>query len=87
MLRIIRTTAYFDKRYKKLSQKVKEKAKEKEKIFRINPFDARLRTHKLHGKEKDFWAFWIDYIYRIKFVFLNEEEVLFLDAGTHDMYG
>lgn len=83
---MIKTVAYFDKRYKKLSHGVKNKAKEKENIFRCNPFDPRLRTHKLHGKERETWAFWIDYIYRIKFIFLNKGEVLFLDVGTHDMY-
>lgn len=86
MAMTIRTTAYFDKRYKKLPRKIKEKAKERERIFRINPFDSHLRTHKLHGKDREAWAFWIDHTYRIKFIFLNEGEFLFLDVGTHDMY-
>lgn len=86
MVKFIKTVAYFDKRYKKLPRKIKEKAKEREQIFRENAFDHRLRTHKLHGKEKETWAFWIDYTYRIKFVFIDEEEVLFLDVGTHDIY-
>ena len=86
MIRTIRTTAYFDKRYRKLPRKIKKKAEEKEKIFRDNPFDSRLHTHKLHGKDRDNRAFWIDFYYRIKFIFLSEEEVLFLDIGTHEMY-
>ena len=80
------THSHFDKSYKKLSKEVKEKAKEKEKIFREDPFDPRLRTHKLSGKEKEIWAFWIDYHYRIKLVFLDNNEVLFLDIGTHEIY-
>jgi mRNA-degrading endonuclease RelE of RelBE toxin-antitoxin system len=76
----------FERNYKKLPKRIKEKAKEKEKIFRENPFDSRLRTHKLKGKEKEVWAFWIDYKYRIKFIFLDSEEVLFLDVGPHDIY-
>ena len=83
---VIRTTARFDENYKKLPRKVKERVKEKEIIFRNYSFDSRLRTHKLHGKEKEVWAFWIDYTYRIKFIFLDEGEILFLDVGTHDMY-
>lgn len=86
MARTIKTTAYFDRRYKKLPQKIKDKAKEKEKIFRANAFDSRLRTHKLHGEERESRAFWIEYTYRIKFIFLIEEVVLFLDVGTHDIY-
>ena len=55
-------------------------------LFRANPFDPILRTHKLHGKEKEAWAFWIDYTYRIKFIFLNDDVALFLDIGTHEIY-
>jgi len=82
----IKISPLFEKRYKKLPKKVKEKAKEKEKIFRENPFHPILKTHKLHGKEKECWAFWVDYRYRIKFIFLSENKVLFLDIGPHDIY-
>lgn len=70
----------------RLPRRIVEKAKEREQIFQEDAFDPRLRIHKLHGKEKESWAFWIDYTYRIKFVFLNEEAVLFLDVGAHDIY-
>ena len=63
-----------------------EQAESKEKVFRENPFHASLRTHKLSGKEKGVWAFWISYSYRIKFIFLAYEEVLFLEIGTHRIY-
>lgn len=76
----------FDKNYKRLPKELKERAKSKEKIFRKDPFDPRLKTHKLSGKEKECWAFWIDYHYRIKFIFLDGDEVLFLDIGTHEIY-
>lgn len=82
----IRISSLFEKHYKKLPKEIKERAKEKEKIFRENPFDPRLKTHKLHGKEKEVWAFWVNPIYRIKFIFLSDEEVLFLDIGTHKIY-
>jgi mRNA interferase RelE/StbE len=82
----IKVSPLFEKHYKKLPKKIKEKAKEKEKIFRENPFHPLLRTHKLHGKDKDCWAFWIDYRYRIKFIFLSDDKVLFLDIGPHNIY-
>ncbi|MDO9288047.1 MAG: hypothetical protein Q7T83_04585 [Thermodesulfovibrionales bacterium] len=82
----ISVTPRFEKNYKSLPKKVKEKAKEKEAIFRERPFAPILKTHKLSGKEKEAWAFSIDYSYRIKFIFLTEEKVLFLDVGTHDIY-
>ncbi len=82
----IYTHPRFDKQYKKLPKKVKLKAKEKEKIFRDNPFDVSLKTHTLHGKERELWSFWIDYHYRIKFSFITEQSVLFLEVGLHSIY-
>lgn len=80
----IRTTPRFDRSYKKLPPEIKNKAKLREAIFRINPFDFRLATHKLHGKRKDEWAYSVDYSYRIVFIFLDEGTILYLDIGTHD---
>ena len=74
----------FEKRYAKLPKRIKEMAKARERTFRINCFDPVLRTHKLHGKESESWAFWITYSYRIKFNFVQEGEALFLNVGTHD---
>lgn len=75
------------KRLARLPKKIIEKARERELIFREDALDQRLRTHKLHGEHRIAFAFWIDYTYRITFIFLNEEEVLFLDVGTHnDVY-
>lgn len=85
-IREIKISSVFEKQYKKLPEKIKKLAKEKEKIFRANPFDSRLYTHKLHGKEKELLAFWINYHFRIKFVFLDQETVLFLEVGTHGIY-
>lgn len=82
----IYVTPRFEKNYRKLPKHMKEKAKVKESIFQKNPFDPRLKTHKLSGKEKEVWSFWIDYSYRIKFIFLTEEKVLLLDVGTHEIY-
>lgn len=76
----------FAKRFKKLSQSIKEKAIEKEKIFRQNPFDGRLRTHKLHGEMDNCWAFSVDYSTRIIFSFENNEIIHFHTIGSHDLY-
>ena len=82
----IETKPRFDRHYRKLSKRLKEAAKEKEPLFRENPFHPSLRTHKLQGKEKGALAFWINYHYRIKFIFLSDSRVLFLDIGQHDFY-
>ena len=80
---IIRTSPRFRKSYQRLPKRIKEKAKEKEFVFRENPFAPQLKTHKLSGKDKECWAFRITKSIRIKFIFLSEQEVLFLDIGPH----
>ena len=57
----------FAREYKKLPEQLKILAEQKEKIFRGNPFNPRLKTHKLTGRLREFWAFSIDYQYRIIF--------------------
>ncbi|MEJ0053498.1 MAG: hypothetical protein WDN10_02110 [bacterium] len=52
----------------------------------MDPFLPSLGTHKLHGKDRGAWAFSIDRKYRIKFVFIAGDRILFLDVGTHDIY-
>ena len=64
-----------------------QKAREKERIFRQDPFDAKLKTHKLHGKFADYWVYSVDYTYRVIFRFLNGREALFFDIGPHHIYG
>lgn len=83
---IIRLTSKFRKAYKKMPKVVKIKAEEREKIFRQNPFDARLDTHKLHGKYKEYWAFTVVGQYRIMLGFSDVEFVDFINIGTHDIY-
>lgn len=76
----------FLKSLKRLPDRVVRQAEKKEKLFREDPFSPQLKVHKLSGRERDVWAFWINYSYRIKFVFLHDKEVLFLDIGTHKIY-
>jgi addiction module RelE/StbE family toxin len=52
--------------------------------FRNNPFDQKLRTHKLSGRLKDLWSFSIEYDLRVVFLLLEDDRALFVDIGTHD---
>lgn len=56
-------------------------------LFRRDPFDPRLETHRLRGKLKKLWSFSVDQRYRILFEFLDKSktEVVFLDVGTHSI--
>ena len=76
----------FEKEYKKLPKITKELGEEKEAIFRGDPFDKRLNTHKLHGRLKDFWAFSIDNKYRIIFEFREKDIIWFHSVGDHSVY-
>lgn len=79
-------TSKFAREYKKLSKKVKLQAEKNEAIFRANPFDPALETHKLHGRLKDFWSFSIGFRFRVIFEFAGKDTVYFHSVGDHDIY-
>lgn len=76
----------FAREYKKLPKEIQELSEKKEEIFRENPFDKKLKTHKLHGPIKNFWAFSVNHKYRIIFDFLNKNTARFYSVGDHDIY-
>jgi addiction module RelE/StbE family toxin len=77
---------HFEDDYKKISEQLKIKAEAKENIFRNNPFDGRLKTHKLSGKFQDLWAFSVDYDCRIVFEFKSGKVAIFHAIGGHSIY-
>lgn len=79
-------SAKFEREYKKLPDRIKNNAEEQEKIFRQNPFDSRLKTHRLYGKLKDLHSFSIGYKYRLIFEFADQNIVYFHSIGTHNIY-
>lgn len=82
----ILATSKFGREYRKLSDELKKAAEQAEKIFRLNPFDPRLDTHKLGGKLKEFWSFSISHKYRIIFEFGEDQTVYFHSVGDHSIY-
>lgn len=76
----------FKRQYKRLSREVQIAAEKKEKIFRKDPFDSRLKTHKLKGELEGYWAFSINFSYRIIFQFADGEIMYFYRIGKHDIY-
>jgi mRNA-degrading endonuclease YafQ of YafQ-DinJ toxin-antitoxin module len=55
-------------------------------LFINDPFDSKLKTHKLSGKLKDLWSFSIEYDLRVVFYFTKDKpkKAVFVDIGTHD---
>lgn len=82
----VRTLPKFDRQYKKLSNDIKDIAEKKFDIFLKDPFDSRLKTHKLTGALAGFLAFSINQDYRIIFDLDEEGNARFYKVGTHDIY-
>lgn len=85
MVRIFLSTKFL-REYKKIPREIQEISEVKEEIFRQNPFDSRLKTHKLHGRLDGFLACSLTYSYRIIFKIVDEKTVHFYSIGNHDIY-
>lgn len=79
-------TPQFQKSWKKIPLKIQKKAEKKERLFRQNAFHPFLKTHKLTGQLDNYWSFSIDHSTRVVFRFLKENQVLFVDVGSHEIY-
>jgi mRNA-degrading endonuclease YafQ of YafQ-DinJ toxin-antitoxin module len=53
-------------------------------IFVENPYDPKLRTHKLSGPLRGLWSFTVEYDIRVVFSFLPKNRAIFEDIGSHD---
>ncbi|MBI2113410.1 MAG: hypothetical protein HYT50_02435 [Candidatus Wildermuthbacteria bacterium] len=69
-----------------MSTSLKERAEKQERIFREDPFDLRLKTHKLKGRMQEFWAFSVGYRHRIVFEFKEDRKVIFHAVDGHSVY-
>ena len=49
-----------------------------------DPFDPRLRTHKLSGALKEMWSFSVGHDLRVLFYFVGGQKVVLVDIGTHE---
>jgi len=82
----IHYTLDFKKSYERLPKNTQRIVDKKDALFRRNPFHPSLNTHKLKGPLKNLWSFYITKSYRILFEFLNGNEAIFYDIGTHEIY-
>jgi addiction module RelE/StbE family toxin len=79
-------SSHFIRAMKKIDPSLKEVVAEREKIFRKDPFDPRLRTHKLTGSLASLYSFSITYKYRILFKMRTDKTIVFLNVGDHSIY-
>ncbi len=80
------TTPYFEKKFTKLPKDLQKIAIRKILLFENNPFHPSLHTHKLKGPLSEFWSFYINKNFRVLFRFLKNNEVVYYDIDTHDIY-
>jgi mRNA-degrading endonuclease YafQ of YafQ-DinJ toxin-antitoxin module len=84
-----RASETFWKHFYDLSPGQKESARQAWKIFRENPFDPRLRTHKIHRLSaalgRIVYAADIEADLRIIF-YVDGDIVRTVDIGSHDLY-
>jgi mRNA-degrading endonuclease RelE of RelBE toxin-antitoxin system len=77
----------FLRQYHKLPAEVRELAEEREEIFKNDPFDSRLRTHKLKGKLEGLYSFSLNNKYRITFDFGDGNKIARFHAiSNHTIY-
>lgn len=68
-----------------LTEKQKVHVRERLAIFKEDVFDKRLKTHRLKGNLKEYYAFSISYSDRIVFRIIEDEAVYFIEIGGHDV--
>jgi mRNA-degrading endonuclease YafQ of YafQ-DinJ toxin-antitoxin module len=86
MIEIVPTSA-FRKAFKRKvrgNETLEMRFQERVAVFQKDPFDPRLRTHRLSGQLQGLWSFSIDYDARVVFSFTEPSRVLFVDIGTHE---
>lgn len=77
------------KKYSQTNQTNKEKMLCAMKYLSTNPFNPKLKSHKLKGALEGSWACSVDYDLRIVFDIVknqqtNQDEILLIDIGTHE---
>lgn len=84
-LRILYATKFI-RQYRELPKALQRVANKRGVIFKRNPFDSQLKTHKLSGRLDGFYAFWVNYKFRVIFRFESKDMVRFYEIGDHDIY-
>lgn len=83
--------AFSDSFKRSFKKRIKGRNIEKEFLARLDlfindPFEAKLKTHKLSGKLQNLWSFTIEYDTRVIFFFTTDtpKKAVFVDIGNHD---
>lgn len=80
---IIKTTKTFDKQYVKLDRKLKIAFKQRLEVFKVTPFDSRLRNHALKGKYLGYRSIDVTGDVRALYTVRGNIIIIFGFIGTH----
>lgn len=82
-------TPAFKKSFDKLTEDQQKKAKKAFRIFKKNPFDPSLKSHKIHKlssrNNQTVYGLHIEGDLIVVFI-TKDDQVISLDIGTHDIY-
>ena len=67
-----------------LNQTERNRFRKQFEIFKEDMFDKRLRTHKLKGGLREYYAFSVNYTDRVVFKILDDGGVYLIDIGSHE---
>jgi addiction module RelE/StbE family toxin len=76
----------FIKDFNSFEKLLQEEIIQKIELFKDTKNHKQLRVHKLHGRLKGLYGFYVNYKYRIIFEYKNKKQVHFLTVGDHDIY-
>ncbi len=80
---ILTTHRIFDKKFVKLTSKLRDKFKERRDLFLVNPNHPLLENHALQGDRAGQWSINITGNLRALYEFTGENSIIFVDIDTH----
>ncbi len=85
MISVVYTPGFFSL-YNKLPEPLQKEVEEKIELFKKDPRHPFLKTHKLKGRLRGRYSFWVNYRTRVLFVYDSASVVALLAVGDHDVY-
>lgn len=82
----IHPSTRFKRSFRRVPRHIKTDFAKKISIFIKHPFHPSLRSHKLSGNLADYDGFYLKDGFRVLFEFMQSEDVLLVNIGSHDDY-
>jgi len=76
----------FIRQLNKLEDSLVTETIEKIDLFKDQKNHDMLKVHKLHGRLKGRYSFYVNYKIRVIFLYVSKNEVILLAVGDHDVY-